>query len=81
MNAFISKIFGFALAIMHFLVVFSCILIAFGISEMTENYIEASGVVAALVILFVYAIVIGFITTIVSINEKLSTLIEIVEKK
>tara|TARA_Y200000002_G_scaffold194870_1_gene161009 strand:+ start:597 stop:842 length:246 start_codon:yes stop_codon:yes gene_type:complete len=81
MNAFISKIFGFALTIMHFLVVIGCILIAFGISEMTENYIEASGVVAALVILFVYAIVIGFITTIVSINEKLSTLIEIVEKK
>ena len=81
MNAFISKIFGFALTIMHFLVVIGCILIAFGISEMTENYIEASGVVAALVILFVYAIVIGFITTIVSINEKLGTLIEIVEKK
>tara|TARA_B100000927_G_C16454404_1_gene465233 strand:- start:749 stop:1015 length:267 start_codon:yes stop_codon:yes gene_type:complete len=88
MNSFISKIFGFALAILHVLVVCMCLAIAFGMAGVANAIPELEtwiggmgGILTAIIILFLYSIIIGFVTTIVSINEKLNTLIDIVKSK
>ncbi len=80
MNSFISDVFGILLNIMHFFAVLGCIGIMFYGSDI--YFINSLGYsfLIGLGSLFVYALIVGFITTIITINDRLGKIINILEK-
>ena len=84
MNDFISRIFGGPLNILHFFVIGA---ISFAIfsenSQLAEDLGDniAAKIFGGILVLFVYSIFIGLITTIVSIRESLDELIKITKEK
>ena len=79
MNSFISAVFGILLNIMHFFAVISCLgIMLYG----SDNYLISSygnPFLVGLGSLFVYALVVGFITTIITINDRLGKIISLLE--
>jgi len=88
MNQFIAYIFKLALAAMHFLVLGACIGMVLvgapnGFQEtfgIADDYSFWFSLALSLMVLFVYSIVVGFISTVVSINEKIEELIQLIQK-
>ena len=84
MNDFISRIFVGLLNILQFFVIGG---ISFGIfsenSQLAEDLGDniAAKIFGGILVLFVYSIFIGLITTIVSIRESLEELIKITKEK
>ena len=88
MNQFIAYIFKMALSIMHLVVLATCIgIVVYGAPNSFQETIGIAdnssfwpSLALSLIVLFVYSIVVGFISTVVSINEKIEELIQLIQK-
>jgi hypothetical protein len=79
MNGFIARIFSGLLTVLHVIVVVGVILaLIFGAQVPgTSSYSPSIGII---IFFFIYVVIVGFLTVVVSINENLTEMKQILEK-